>query len=204
MPEIKQRIGIMGGTFDPIHIGHLVIAEAVRHEYNLDKVIFVPASQPPHKNGQTVTEVRHRYFMTVMAVCSNPFFYVSTIEIDRPGPSYSIDTVQAFREMYGGKAEFYFITGADAIKDLPTWERIDQLLDLCYFIGTTRPGNLSAVDDVIKYFGEKGKERIFCLATPELEISSTDIRERVKHGKSIKYIVPENVEKYIYKEGLYK
>ncbi len=199
----QQKIGIMGGTFDPIHIGHLVTADAVRIEYRLDKVLFIPAANPPHKQDSQVTAALHRYIMTAMATYSNPHFFVSAIEMERPGPSYTIDTLRQLHDLYAGKAKFYFITGADAVGDLPTWNNIEELLDLCDFVATTRPGCASAIDDVIRHFGPKGAERIHRLATPELEISSTDIRERVKKGRSIKYIVPESVENYIYKEGLY-
>jgi len=204
MSDLKHKIGIMGGTFDPIHTGHLVIAEAVRIEYGLEKVLFIPAANPPHKQQSYVTSAIHRYIMTVMATYSNPYFYVSPIEIERPGLSYAIDTVLALIEQYSDKTEFYFITGADAVQDLPTWRNIDQLLDLCYFIAATRPGCKCSIDDVIKNFGIKGRQRIHRLATPELEISSTDIRQRVRQGRSIKYIVPESVESYIFEQGLYK
>ncbi|MDT8902237.1 nicotinate-nucleotide adenylyltransferase [Anaeroselena agilis] len=198
-----QKIGIMGGTFDPIHIGHLVTADAVRIEYRLDKVLFIPAANPPHKQDSQVTPALHRYIMTAMATYSNPHFFVSAIEMERPGPSYTIDTVRILHERYAERAKFYFITGADAVGDLPTWNNIDELLDLCDFVATTRPGCVSAIDDVIRHFGPKGAARIHRLTTPELEISSTDIRDRVKKGRSIKYIVPESVESYILKEGLY-
>jgi len=203
MSEKKRKIGIMGGTFDPIHTGHLVTAEAVRIEYALDKVLFIPAAYPPHKQNSNVTLPIHRYIMTVMATDSNDHFYVSPIELERSGLSYSIDTVRTLIEQYGDKTEFYFITGADAVQDLPTWRDIDQLLDLCYFIAATRPGCICSIDHVIKKLGNKGRKRIQRLPTPELEISSTDIRERVRQGRSIKYIVPESVESYILKEGLY-
>ncbi|MBP2653301.1 MAG: nadD [Firmicutes bacterium] len=199
----KRKTGIMGGTFDPIHVGHLVTAEAVRVEYGLDKVIFIPAANPPHKQELNVTPAIHRYIMTVMATCSNPNFVVSSIELDRSGPSYTVDTVRALNAKYGDKTEFYFITGADAIGELTTWENVSEILNLCYFVAATRPGCNSDLDSVINYFGEKGRDRIFRLTTPELEISATDIRDRVKRGRSIKYIVPENVESYIMKEGLY-
>lgn len=199
----KRKIGIMGGTFDPVHIGHLATAEAVRIQYGLEKVLFVPAGNPPHKQGTNVTPAMHRYIMTVMATYSNPYFYVSPIELERSGPSYTIDTVQELIKQYGDNTDFYFITGADAIQDLPTWEKIDDLLNLCHFIAATRPGCISRLDDVIRRFGHLGRKRIHRLATPELEISSTDIRERVKGCRSIKYIVPESVESYILKEKLY-
>lgn len=204
MAKITRKIGIMGGTFDPIHIGHLVAAEAVRLEYQLDKVIFIPAGNPPHKPNSKVTSAMHRFVMTVMATYSNPDFLVSATEIERSGPSYTVDTVAALVEQYGPETEFYFITGVDAAQDLKTWHHIDKLLDMCYFIAAARPGCISTLDNIIKDFGRKGQQRIHRLATPELEISSTDIRERVRTGRSIKYIVPESVENYILKEGLYK
>ncbi|CQR72541.1 putative nicotinate-nucleotide adenylyltransferase [Sporomusa ovata DSM 2662] len=204
MLHAKAKIGIMGGTFDPIHVGHLVTAEAVRIEYNLEKVLFIPASNPPHKQDSLVTPAIHRYIMTIMATYSNRHFFVSGIELERSGLSYTIDTVKDLIECYGASTEFYFITGADAVKDLPSWQEIDQLLDLCYFVAAARPGCISYIDQVIKQFGAKGRRSIQRLATPELEISSTDIRERVRKGRSIKYIVPESVEDYIYKEGLYR
>lgn len=203
MSDAQRKIGIMGGTFDPIHTGHLVTAEAVRIEYGLEKVLFIPAANPPHKQHSQVTPAIHRYIMTVMATYSNSHFYVSPIELERTGLSYTIDTVRTLIEQYGDKTQFYFIIGADAVQDLPTWKGIDQLLDLCYFIAATRPGCICSLDSVIKEFGVKGRQRIQRLPTPELEISSTDIRERIRQGRSIKYIVPESVESYIMKEGLY-
>lgn len=202
--EKKEKIGIMGGTFDPIHVGHLVTAEAVRIDYGLDKVLFIPAANPPHKQDLQVTPAFHRYIMTVMATYSNPHFFVSAIEMERSGPSYTVDTLEELNRQYGGNADFYFITGADAVRDLPSWKNINQILDLCHFVATARPGSYSALDEVIKLLGQKGRERIYQIANPELDISSTDIRERVKKGRSIKYIVPESVENYIFKEALYR
>jgi len=203
MAQMKQKIGIMGGTFDPIHVGHLVTAEAVRNEYGLDKVLFIPAANPPHKQNQKVTPAIHRYIMTAMATYSNPYFHVSSIELDRPGPSYTIDTIYELIDKFGPQTEIYFITGADAIQEIPTWDRIEELLGLCQFIAATRPGCVPSVDNIKEYFGELGSSRIHRLNTPELEISSTDIRARIKNACSIKYIVPESVENYIIKEGLY-
>lgn len=204
MSERRKRVGILGGTFDPIHVGHLMTAEAVRLEYKLDKVIFIPAAMPPHKLDQQVTEAIHRYTMTVLATVSNPYFEVSSIEMDRPGPSYTIDTIYQLLETCGDDTDFFFITGADTIQEIQTWDRIEELLGLCEFVAAKRPGCLPNVDNIIEYFGDLGRERIHSLETPELEISSTDIRSRVKRGYSIKYIVPTAVEHYIYKKGLYK
>ena len=205
MANLKRKIGIMGGTFDPIHTGHLVTAEAVRIEYGLEKVLFIPAANPPHKQTSQITPAMQRYLMTVMATYSNAHFYVSPIEIERPGLSYTVDTLRTLIEQYGDKTEFYFIIGADTVIDLPTWYNIDQLLELAYFIAAARPGCSCScsLDEVIEKFGDKGRNKIQRLTTPELEISSTDIRERVRQGRSIKYIVPESVESYILKEALY-
>ena len=200
----KKRVGILGGTFDPIHVGHLMTAEAVRDEYHLDKVIFIPAAVPPHKQNQDVTEAMHRYVMTVLATCSNPNFEVFDIEMNRPGPSYTIDTIRELLERFGEDTEFYFITGADAIQEIHTWDRIEELLEMCHFIGASRQGCLPDVNQIKASFGELGKRKIHRLETPELEISSTDIRNRIKKGYSIKYIVPTAVEQYIYKQGLYR
>jgi len=204
MEQKKRKIGIMGGTFDPIHIGHLVTAEAVRNEYGLDQVLFIPASSPPHKQTMDVTPAIHRYIMTVMATYSNPYFYVSTIEMERPGPSFTVDTILALMEQFGDQTELFFIMGADAVQELPTWNNVDRLLELCPIIAAARPGCSSAIDGIIQYFGAVGQNRIHRLVTPELEISSTDIRERVRTGHSVKYIVPDSVESYILKEGLYR
>jgi nicotinate-nucleotide adenylyltransferase len=200
----KQRLGIMGGTFDPIHIGHLVTAEAVRNEFQLEKVIFIPAGNPPHKQSNQVTDSWHRYVMTVMATYSNPYFTVSPVELERNGPSYTIDTVKTLRKDYGQQTDFYFIIGADTVCALHTWHNIDDIFELCQFVAATRPGSRCSIDQVIHQFGTQGQRGIHRLATPELEISSTDIRDKVRAGKSIKYIVPESVEMYIKKEGLYQ
>ena len=199
----KKKVGILGGTFDPIHVGHLMTAEAVRDEYHLDRVIFIPAANPPHKELNKVTAAEHRYMMTVLATCSNPHFQVSDIEMKRSGPSYTIDTIDYMVKKYGSDTEFYFIVGADAIIDLPSWNNIEELLSLCHFIGANRQGSVPDVTQIQAELGELGKTKIHRLLTPELEISSTDIRHRVKKGYSIKYIVPAAVEQYIYKEGLY-
>lgn len=204
MSDKKRRIGIMGGTFDPIHTGHLATAEAVRVEYELERVLFIPAANPPHKQHSQVETSLHRYIMTVMATYSNPHFYVSSIEIERPGLSYAIDTVLELINQYGVNTEFYFIVGSDTVPELPSWKDIDRLLEVCHFIAANRPGSVYTLDDIIKSFGEQGYNRIHSLPTPELEISSTDIRKKVRQGRSIKYIVPESVENYICKENLYK
>lgn len=197
-PEV-QRIGVMGGTFDPIHLGHLMIAEAVWNEYRLDKILFIPSANPPHKSN-VLTSAKHRFNMALLATCSNPHFEVSSIEMERKGPSYTVDTIKELKQIYGPKAELYFIIGADSIKELPTWHNIDELLTLCHFVATRRPG----YEPDLKLVEEDYKDAdIRVLETPELEISSTDIRRRIKKGYSIQYITTEQVQQYIRKEGLY-
>jgi nicotinate-nucleotide adenylyltransferase len=198
------KIGIMGGTFDPIHYGHLVTAEAARAKFNLDQVIFVPAGNPPHKVDQMVTDKNHRYLMTLLATATNPYFEVSRIEIDREGYTYTIDTVKNFNVEFQGKAQFYFITGADALNQILTWKDAESLLKICEFVAATRPGYHH--DDLFKdieYLTVNYNSRIHFVEVPSLAISSTDIRERVKSNQPIKYLLPESVENYIYKNNLY-
>ena len=204
MAETKHRVGILGGTFDPIHNGHLMMAEAVRDEYEMEKVLFIPAAQPPHKRGHKISPAEDRYMMTVLATCMNPAFEVSDIEMRREGPSYSIDTVRALLRATGGDSEFFFSAGTDVIREIHTWERIEELLAICPFIAASRPGCRPDVERTRNLLGDLGVRQIHLLNTPELEISSTDIRERVAAGRSIKYIVPSEVEHYIYKKGLYR
>lgn len=199
-----QRFGVMGGTFDPIHIGHLATAEAARITYQLDKVLFIPAGNPPHKQGCPVTPAFHRYIMTVLATGSNPYFSVLPLEIERIGLSYTIDTVKMLLAQYGEHTDLYCIAGEDAIRDLLTWKDINHLLDLCQFIAASRPGCFDSIDSIIEQLGEKGRSRIHRMLTAELDISATNIRERLRQGISIKYLVPESVEHYIYKEHLYQ
>lgn len=206
--EVKKtdnvRIAIMGGTFDPIHYGHLVTAEEARTQFNLQEVIFVPTGNPPHKKSYSVTRPEHRYQMTFLAAKSNPFFKVSRIEIDRKGFSYTIDTILNFREQCGKETEIYFITGADAILEILTWKNFKQLLDQCSFIAATRPGfNLSELNTKLVNFSEEIKNRIHFMEIPALSISSTDIRQRVLEGRTIKYLMPEAVQEYIYNNTLY-
>lgn len=195
----KQRLGIMGGTFDPIHMGHLVTAEVARCRFNLDKVIFVPSGHPPHKQDRKVTPVDERLMMTLLATVANPNFIVSDWEAKRDTISYTYDTMRAFHEHYRDEAELFFITGADAVLEIMQWRKIDELADFCSFIAATRPG----------YHLEGFKppralaEKIYFMEVPALAISSSDIRYRVRSGEPIKYLLPETVEMYILKHGLY-
>lgn len=203
-PKDKINIGLMGGTFDPIHIGHLVSAEEARQQFNLDYVVFVPVGCPPHKNVADITLPEHRYLMITLAVMSNPFFKVSRFEIERPQPSYTLDTVLHYSGEEMGSNNIFFITGADAILEISTWKDYRQLLDLCTFIAVSRPGySLSKLWKTLESECPKSIKNIHLLEIPALSISSTFIRERVALGKTIKYLTPEPVEQYIVKHKLY-
>lgn len=205
MTSKRLRFAIMGGTFDPIHFGHLAAAEEVRQKLHCDKVIFIPSGNPPHKKGRILTDAALRYAMTSMAVISNPKFEVSSIEINRIGYTYTLDTVKQLTDNYGSDVELLFITGADAILEVETWYKADELLKLCSFVAVTRPGyDRSKLEQKIQYLQSKYDSVIFSIDVPGLNISSTDIRQRVIEGSSIKYLVPEAVEQYIYDNGLYK
>ncbi|MDD3839066.1 MAG: nicotinate-nucleotide adenylyltransferase [Clostridia bacterium] len=201
----NNRIGIMGGTFDPIHYGHLVTAEAIRHQFDLKKVIFVPSGNPPHKKNRLITRNKHRYLMTVLATVTNEYFDVSRIELNKEGYTYTIDTIKEFREIYGEGNELFFITGADALLEIFTWKNAEELLELCQFIAATRPGfDSKEIDQQLKNIWTRFGKHIYAVEVPSLAISSTDIRERVNMDRPIKYLVPEAVENYIKKNNLYK
>ncbi len=198
-----MRIGIMGGTFDPIHFGHLRMAETVREIFRLDKILFIPSARPPHKVEKNVTPELYRLMMTFLATQSNENFQVSPMEILREGLSYTLDTMNQLEKKFGADTELFFIIGADSMIDLPKWHKAQELVSKVHFIATTRPGVVVNLAEVKKFFGNAAKN-IHQVEIAGLEISSTDIRERVKNSKSIKYLVPEVVEDYIVKEGLYK
>ncbi|OPY57789.1 MAG: putative nicotinate-nucleotide adenylyltransferase [Pelotomaculum sp. PtaU1.Bin035] len=199
-----SRLGIMGGTFDPVHFGHLVAAEGARDVLGLEQVIFIPAGRPPHKPDCEITDPWDRYMMTSLAVASNEFFQVSSLEIDRSGPSYTIDTVQAIKGLYPG-AQIYFITGADAVLEILTWKNVERLLSLCCFVAATRPGyQLDELWEKLGVLIQFPKQDILSMEVPALQISSTDIRRRVREGRTIKYLLPEPVEEYIVKHKLYR
>ncbi|MBX5465546.1 MAG: nicotinate-nucleotide adenylyltransferase [Clostridia bacterium] len=194
----------MGGTFDPIHYGHLVAAQSSYHHFGLERVVFVPAGHPPHKRGRRVTPGRQRFLMTVLATMSNPAFDVSDLEVERPGPSYTIDTLRAFRRQLGPDGELYFITGADATLEILDWKDPEELLRLACFVAATRPGYpRSGLEKVRAKLPPEAAERIVSIEIPALAISSTEIRRRVARGAPIKYLLPEPVEQYIMKNRLY-
>jgi nicotinate-nucleotide adenylyltransferase len=196
-----MRLGLMGGTFDPIHYGHLLIAEEARQVLRLDRVEFVTAADPPHKPGKAACSAEHRYAMVVLATASNPFFHASRREIERSGPSYAIDTIESYRRDHPG-AEIVFITGADAILEILTWHRAAEVIRLATFVAATRPGY--DLDALQRTLPAEFLTQIRTLTAPGVDISGTQIRERVREGKSTRYLMPEAVEAYIMKEGLYR
>lgn len=200
------KIGIMGGTFDPIHYGHLVLAEEIRNNFDLDKIFFVPAGTPPHKKKAGMTDKEQRYTMTLLASMTNPNFEVSKIEIESEEVSYTINTIKKIKEkLQNDQVEIYFITGADAIMEIETWKDYKELLTLCSFIGATRPGiHAETLEHKIEELRTTYNAKIHLTRIPGLAISSTDIRNRVKEGRAFKYLLPESVEAFIVKNNLYK
>jgi len=187
----------MGGTFDPIHHGHLMAANEVGQVFGLDEVIFVPTGQPWQKSDREVSSAEDRYLMTALAVAPNPMFWVSRAEIDRPGETYTIDTVRQLRAERDVDTEFFFIVGADALSRLDTWHKPEELLELVHFIGCTRRGH-----PLVE--GSLGEEKFSLIEVPTLEISSSLCRERVRGRLPIRYLVPDDVISYISKRGLYR
>jgi nicotinate-nucleotide adenylyltransferase len=193
----RTRLGVMGGTFDPVHHGHLVAASEVASLFGLDEVVFVPTGEPWQKSERRVSAAEDRYLMTVIATASNPRFAVSRIDIDRPGPTYTIDTLRELRELRGPEAELFFITGADALRQLMSWQDADQLFELAHFVGCTRPGHrLTGAGLPV--------EQVSLVEIPALAISSTACRDRVAKGEPIWYLVPDGIVQYIAKRSLYQ
>jgi nicotinate-nucleotide adenylyltransferase len=187
----------MGGTFDPVHNGHLVAASEVASRFALDEVVFVPTGQPWQKSHDPVSPAEDRYLMTVIATASNPQFSVSRVDIDRPGPTYTIDTLHDLGRAYGSGAELFFITGADALEAIIGWHRAEELFALAHFVGVTRPGH--QLSDAGFPAGA-----VTLVEVPALAISSTDCRARVGSGEPVWYLVPDGVVQYISKRGLYR
>jgi len=193
----KRRLGIMGGTFDPIHHGHLVAASEVAHFFSLDEVVFVPTGVSSHKDDRKIAAAEDRYLMTVIATASNPRFSVSRIDIDRPGPTSTVDPLRDMRDLHGPDAELFFITGADALGKMLTWHHTDELFELAHFVGVTRPGH-RLTDPGLP------DGRVSLMEVPALSISSTECRDRVRAGEPIWYLVPDGIVQYINKRALYR
>lgn len=197
-----KRIGVFGGTFDPIHYGHLVIAEDAWAYLHLEKVLFVPARQPPHKPRDSYSAFRHRVRMTELAIANNPHFVLSLIEAQRPGPSYTVDTLRQLRAELGPNVELYFVIGMDSLANILTWHKPAELLGLCRIVVAERAGyhvDLAALEEALPGL----RNKLELIDTPELSISSTDLQQRVQRGLSIRYQVPPEVERYIYEHRLY-
>lgn len=195
-------MGIMGGTFNPIHLGHLMIAEEARQTFHLDKILFVPSYVTPNKQVSGATAAQ-RLEMTRLAVADNPCFAVSDIEIKRQGRSYTVDTLREIKKLYGPSYILYFISGTDTIQDLPNWHRPEEILSLCQFVGATRPDGSQSIGQVIDHFGDLGKH-ILKLTVPTMQISSTELRRRIANGQSVRYMMPPAVVEYIRKNGVYQ
>ncbi len=198
-PGKPWRLGVMGGTFDPIHHGHLVAASEVRARFDLDEVVFVPTGQPWQKKDRKVSSAEDRYLMTTIATASNPRFSVSRVDIDRPGDTYTVDTLRDLRRERGHLTELYFITGADALSKILTWRGIEELFDLAHFVGVSRPGVPLGQSDISHLPADK----VTLLEVPALAISSTACRDRVWSDLPIWYLVPDGIVQYIQKRGLY-
>jgi len=190
-----RRIGVMGGTFDPIHHGHLVAASEVAHRFTLDEVIFVPTGQPWQKSAKVVSPAEDRYLMTVVATASNPRFSVSRVDVDRGGPTYTADTLTDLHARYP-ESRLYFITGADALDKILSWKDSAELFRLAHFVGVTRPG-FDLTDEHLP------ADTVSLVQVPAMSISSTDCRERVAAGQPVWYLVPDGVVQYIAKRHLY-
>jgi nicotinate-nucleotide adenylyltransferase len=202
-----RRVGILGGTFDPVHYGHLVIAEEVYATLQLTEVVFIPAGQPPHKTNVGITAAEHRLKMLELAIVSNPHFTISRVDLDRPGPSYTVDTLQMLRKLWGEHTDIYFIIGGDSFEDLLSWYDPSGILEhLTHLVAVRRPGYSKSETyyDSLEARLPGIKKRLLVVDTPQLNISATDLRKRVAEGRPIKYQTPESVESYIVQYGLYR
>lgn len=197
------RIGVLGGTFDPIHYGHLAAAEEARVKLNLGKVLFAVAGLPPHKLDEEVTPVESRVAMVRLGIASNPHFEISLVDVDRPGPSYTVDTISILQEQWGQNAEFFFVMGLDSLVEVPTWHQPQRLIQLCHLVAVARPGfevDMSQLEDGVPGISS----RMEIISMPEVDISSSDLQLRVREGLPIRYQVPEEVERYIREHQLYQ
>ncbi len=216
-----KRVAIFGGTFNPVHVGHLMVAEDVRELFALNRVIFVSSSTPPHKVDGGIVSSEHRHRMVSLAVDGNPHFGVSSVELDRGGKSYSVDTVAHFRGIYGPESSIYFIVGIDAFVELPSWHDVPKLFSLCKFIVVTRPGT-NLTESALSFLNDFGKIRVervsrketfdlteegigvYLVESIRVEVSSSDIRASVRAERSIRYLVPQKVEEYIHQNNLFR
>ena len=201
-----RRVGVLGGTFDPVHYGHLVIAEEVYTALHLAEMVFVPAGQPPHKPGKFITDARHRLAMLELAIASNPHFTISLVDMDRPGPSYTIDTLRLLHEQWGAQTAIYFVIGGDSLEELLNWYEPARILEqLAHLVAVRRPGYNEAPEHLewLETRLPGIRSRLINVSAPQLDISATDLRTRIAEGRPIKYQTPEPVEQYILQHGLY-
>ena len=199
-----RRLGILGGTFDPIHIGHLAIAEEARARLDLPEVRFMPAGQPPHKGGRSITPAAHRLAMIELAIADNPHFSVSTYELRQRGPSYTVDTLAHLREELGSDCTLYFIAGGDALADFLTWYRPERLLELATLVVVARPGTPPADMAALEAQLPALRSRLVILEGPRFDLSASELRQRVRQGLPIRYQMPAAAEAYIRRRGLYR
>lgn len=205
-----RRVGLVGGTFDPVHYAHLAIAEEVRTRLDLSDMIFIPTGQPPHKPGRTITPAHQRLEMLQLAIASNPHFAYSRVELDRPGPSYLVDTLRCLRKLWGTHVALYFVIGWDSLEELHTWyDPAGILASLNYLVAVGRPGyssytEKSEYNTMLEARLPGITQRLLVVPAPQMGISSTDLRQRVAEGRPIKYQTPEAVEHYIVQHGLYR
>lgn len=203
---MKPRIGLYGGSFDPIHVGHLISARALAEQIDLARVILIPAGVPPHKRGRPLTLADHRLAMARLAVQDDPLFEVDDCELHRSGPSYTIETIEAYRSKLGDDASLFWIIGCDSLAELPTWYRVDELVKRVQIVTMVRPGSSPpSVESLATSVTEASAKLLLenCYQTPGIEISATEIRNRAGSGRSIRYLVPEPVRRYIEQNRIY-
>jgi len=200
----ELKIGVLGGTFDPVHNGHLVLAEQMSSYFNFPKVLFIPSNLPPHKEVEKIAPIGHRIEMLKLAIKDNDVFEMSVLECEREGMSYSYETIGLLEKMYPPDTEFYFIVGSDVLYDLETFKNFEILSKKCSFATAVRPGaNVERLSDVVERLGKKYGATIYPVPFHEIDISSTMIRERIASGKSVRYLTPEAVLSYIMENKLY-
>ena len=202
METLVRRLGILGGTFDPIHHGHLLAAEEAYHQLALDQVLFVPAGVPPHKPARPISPAAHRVRMIELAIAGKPHFSLSRVDVDRPGPSYTVHTLELLRARWGSTPRFFFIEGNDSLSDVACWYQPQRLIALCELAVVARPGSQIDLPELERRLPGI-TERIHWVKIPLLEISSSDLRARIRAGRSVSYLVPREVEDYVRRHGLY-
>lgn len=200
-----MRIGLIGGSFDPIHSGHLVLAEQVREKLTLDQVVFIPSGNPPHKSKDAMTANAHRFAMVQAAIADNAYFRVSDVEMDPSHVHYTVNTIKRLKALEQGENDYFFIAGADALLDVEKWRSCEELLSLCTFVGATRPGfDLSVLQEEVLHLTQTYGQPIELIEISAFDISASEIRERLFQGYSVRYMVPETVWTYIQTHGLYR